>query len=254
MADDSPLLRRRRAAADEVAQLRTSALWSLLVGSVLLAAQVSALVADEDGTDWLRWALAAGAVVIIGHGVLAWRRHRRERAGVADLVGVDLAPVTGTRLSQLVAAALEGAAPDEVTPPVTPGERWTPERIEWLRAFHRDRRAGLDGPAREATWVVLDVGGENQGGGRVAGSVRLRRTEQPGVLETGIWLVRDARGRGIGRQALALVVDRAREAGAAAVQADTTSGNAGARSVLQALGFTTTVDGERVRAELALRP
>ncbi|MGY1752759.1 GNAT family N-acetyltransferase [Blastococcus sp. SYSU D01042] len=168
-------------------------------------------------------------------------------------LGVGLAPVTESRLARLVATALDGAAPDEVTPPVTPGERWTPERVEWLRAFHRDRRAGLDGPAREATWVVVVVGGEGVEGERVVGSVRLRRTGEPAVLETGIWLARAARGRGIGRQALEQVLDRAREAGATAVRADTTSGNAAALSVLAALGFTTTVDGERVRAELVLR-
>jgi RimJ/RimL family protein N-acetyltransferase len=175
-------------------------------------------------------------------------------ADAGSPVGVDLAPVTEARLSRLVAAALDGAAPDEVTPPVTPGERWTPERVEWLRAFHRDRRQGLDGPAREATWVVVEVVGQGAEGERVVGSVRLRRTGDPGVLETGIWLVRDARGRGVGRWALQQVLERAREAGATAVRADTTVGNAGARAVLAALGFAATVEGEQVRAELPLTP
>ncbi len=169
-------------------------------------------------------------------------------------VGIDLAPVTEARLSRLVAAALDGAAPDEVTPPVTPGERWTPERIEWLRAFHRDRRSGLDGPAREATWVVVEIRGEGAEAERAVGGVRLRRTDEPRELEAGIWLVRDARGRGIGRSAMRLLLERAREAGATTVRAETVGGNPGAVSLLRALGFTATVDGERVRAELALSP
>ncbi|MBN1092486.1 GNAT family N-acetyltransferase [Blastococcus sp. TML/M2B] len=153
----------------------------------------------------------------------------------------------------MVAAALEGASADEVTPPVTPGPGWSPERVEWLRAFHRDRRAGLDGPAGEVTWAVVEFApGEDQDTGRVLGSVRLRRTGEPGGFETGIWLVRDARGRGVGTTAVRLLLERAREAGAATVRADTTTGNAGAVALLRALGFSTTVQGERVRAELTL--
>ncbi|RBY79439.1 N-acetyltransferase [Blastococcus sp. TF02-09] len=171
---------------------------------------------------------------------------------MGELVGVDLAPVTETRLALLVAAALDGATPDEVTPPVTPGERWTPERIEWLHAFHRDRRAGLDGPAREATWAVVEVTGDGPQGSRVVGGVRLRRTGEPGELETGIWLVRGARGRGVGRRALEQVLARSREAGAVSVVAETTSSNGGAVALLRSLGFVTATEGDRVRGELAL--
>ena len=68
------------------------------------------------------------------------------------------------------------------------GDQWDHERTEWLRRFHRDRRAGLDGPVGEATWPVsVD--------GAVVGSVRLQRTAKAAVLETGIWLTRRARGR-----------------------------------------------------------
>jgi RimJ/RimL family protein N-acetyltransferase len=164
----------------------------------------------------------------------------------------DLRPVGEATLSRLVAAALEGAEPDEVTPPVAPGGGWTPERIEWLRAFHRDRRRGLDGPAQEVTWAVVEITGGSRAAERVVGSVRLRRTGEPGVLETGIWLVRDARGRGVGRQAVRLVLDRAREAGARTVRAETTSGNAGAVALLRSLGFGAVEDGDRIRAELTL--
>ena len=167
---------------------------------------------------------------------------------------IDLAPVTDARLPMLVAAALAGAAADDVTPPVTPGPAWTEERVEWLRAFHRDRRAGLAGPRQESTWAVVDVGDDaGPEGGQVLGGVRLQRTGDPQVLETGIWLVRDARGRSVGRQALQLVLERARDAEAVSVQAETTAGNAAAIGLLRSLGAVVTVDGDVVRAEITLR-
>ena len=162
-----------------------------------------------------------------------WRRRRRPRA-------VELLPVDETVLSQLVGAALSGADPDEVTPPIA-GPRWGPERIEWLRRFHRDRRPGLDGPLGEATWAVA-VGGE------VVGGTRLKRTADPDVLETGIWLARSARGQGVGRTAIAAVLERARASGARAVRADTGRENASALYVLQRLGFRTVAEGSRVVA------
>ena len=155
--------------------------------------------------------------------------------------GVRLRPVDDATLSRLVAAALADAAPGEVTPPLTPGTRWTPERVRWLQRFHVERRAGLDGPAGEATWAVeLD--------GAVVGAVRLKRTAEPGVLETGIWLTRGARGRGIGRRALGGVLDEAAALGAYEVAAETTRGNGPALAVLRNLGFSTAADGERVVA------
>ena len=167
---------------------------------------------------------------------------------------IDLAPVTDARLPLLVAAALAGAAADDVTPPVTPGPAWTEERVEWLRAFHRDRRAGLAGPRQESTWAVVDVGDDaGPEGGQVVGGVRLQRTGDPQVLETGIWLVRDARGRSVGRQALQLVLERARDAEAVSVRAETTAGNAAAIGLLRSLGAVVTVDGDVVRAEITLR-
>lgn len=167
-------------------------------------------------------------------GVLTrWRRRRRPRA-------VVLRPVDEAVLARLVGAALADADPDEVTPSLS-GPRWGPERIEWLRRFHRDRRPGLDGPLGEATWaVVVD--------GDVVGAVRLERTAEPDVLETGIWLVRSARGQGVGRTVIADVLEEGRAHGARAVRADTSSQNAAALSVLQRLGFRAVVEGDRVVA------
>jgi RimJ/RimL family protein N-acetyltransferase len=155
--------------------------------------------------------------------------------------GVELVPIDEDALERLVAAAVSDAAPDEVTPPLTPGEDWTPERLEWMRDLHRGARAGLDGPDRQATWAVVAHG-------TVVGAVRLKRTAQPAVLETGIWLTRSARGGGTGRSAIAAVLGRAQEMGAREVRADTSGDNAAALYVLQRLGFRTSPAGGRITA------
>ena len=89
----------------------------------------------------------------------------------------------------------------------------------------------------------------------VVGGVRLKKTAEPDVLETGIWLTWQARGKGVGRKAIADVLEKAREHGARAVRADTSPQNAAALYVLQRLGFRTWPEGDRVQAvrELAQR-
>lgn len=160
-----------------------------------------------------------------------------------------LAAVDDTVLEQLVHSATSDAAANEVTPPVSPGGSWTAARVEWLRNFHRARRAGLDGPAGEATWAIVV-------GGKVVGSVRLKRTDERDLLETGIWLTRRARGHGLGPAVMVAVLQQATVLGAARVRADTTAGNAAALSVLRRLGFTLTLssDGDNVQAEVSLPP
>jgi RimJ/RimL family protein N-acetyltransferase len=160
-------------------------------------------------------------------------------------------PVVGLRavdeetLELMVAAAQVNASANEVTPPLTRGGEWTPERIEWMRAFHRERRRGLDGPVGEATWAVV-------ADGEVVGAVRLKKSGGQGVLEIGIWLTRGARGQGVGRAALAAVVAEARAGRARVVRAETTLGNAAAQSLLRRLGFARVVEGDRVLAELTV--
>jgi RimJ/RimL family protein N-acetyltransferase len=150
-------------------------------------------------------------------------------------------------LTQLVLAATTDAVADEVTPPVTAGHEWTSARVAWLRDFHRARRDGLAGSAGEATWAVVVEG-------VVVGSVRLKSTEEDGVLEAGIWVTRGARGRGTGRAAMAAVLRQAATLEATAVRADTTVANAGALAVLSRLGFNLTPDeeGHDVRAQILL--
>ncbi|MGX5358201.1 GNAT family N-acetyltransferase [Kocuria sp. KH4] len=136
-----------------------------------------------------------------------------------------------------------------MTPPLTAGRAWTSERVAWLRNFHRVRRAGLAGPSGEATWAVVV-------GELVVGSVRLKHTDEPGVLEMGIWLTRGARGRGVGRAATAAALRQADSLGVSAVRAETTVSNGGALAVLRRFGFALTPadDGQNVRALLLLDP
>jgi RimJ/RimL family protein N-acetyltransferase len=168
---------------------------------------------------------------------------------VADSrTSVVLVAVDRVLLDDLVEVATTRASADEVTPPLTPGPEWSPVRVAWLRSFHRDRRQGLDGPAGEATWAVIV-------GRHVVGSVRLKRIDEDGVLETGMWLARDTRGRGIGTAALAAVLQQASGLGASAVRADTTAGNTGAVGALRRLGFTLNRgEGQTVRAVVSLAP
>ncbi|WP_037295620.1 GNAT family N-acetyltransferase [Saccharomonospora azurea] len=158
---------------------------------------------------------------------------------------VILVEVDEPVLARLVRAATTDAAADDVTPPLTADSGWTPARVEWLRRFHRDRRAGLGGPAGESTWGVVTADG-------VVGSVRLKRTAE-GVLETGVWLTRMARGRGLGTAAMAVAVRKAVELGAREVRADTTVANVGALRLLRRLGFTLArADGGAVHGLLRL--
>ncbi len=143
---------------------------------------------------------------------------------------VELVPVTEGILNQLIEVAVTDAHPNEVTPPVGPGDGWTPERVEWLRAFHRDRRSGLVDGRQEETWAVVV-------GGKVIGAVRLKRVGREGCLETGAWLRRSARAQGFGRQVLTALVELAGRHGAREVCAETTTTNHGALSLLRQLGF-----------------
>ncbi len=153
---------------------------------------------------------------------------------------VSLVVVDEAVLEQLVAVARTDAHADEVTPPVGEVQGWSPERIAWLRAYHRDRRGGVDGPTGEATWaVVVD--------GSVVGAVRLARVED-GALETGIWLCRNVRRKGVGVAALEQVLVLASATGATQVVARTTVANVGAQALLRQHGFLLSESGDEITA------
>ena len=160
---------------------------------------------------------------------------------------ITLADVDDPMLEVLLALAMGDAHPDEVTPPLGTGAGWNAERTDWFRSYHRAAAAGLDGPAGEKSWAVLC-------GGRPAGSVRLKRTAEA-TAETGVWLGRSCRGRGVGTAALALVLAEARAAGLREVVAHTTAANTGARRLLMAAGAILDYDdGGAVSAAVVLQP
>lgn len=88
---------------------------------------------------------------------------------------VDLRPVDEATLERMIAAALADASADEVTPPLVRGEEWTPERIDWMRTLHRERRVGLDGPAGEAGAHGARAGRAETTRGNEAAQALLRR-------------------------------------------------------------------------------
>ncbi|MBD1591904.1 GNAT family N-acetyltransferase [Arthrobacter sp. S1_S22] len=166
---------------------------------------------------------------------------------------VSLVAVDETVLDGLLALAKRDASPDEVAPPLG-GPGWNPERTAWFFSYHRAAAYGLDGLAGEKTWGIL-------ADGSLAGSIRLRRitsgtTESgPGgaVADTGIWLGRSFRSRGVGGAALRLVLDEARRAGLSRVIARTLAGNVGAQRILVSAGAVLTHDDDgTVRAVVEL--
>jgi len=152
---------------------------------------------------------------------------------------VSLVDVDETVLEQLLELAKRDASPDEVAPPLG-GPGWNLERTAWFFSYHRAAAHGLDGDAGEKSWGIL-------ADGSLAGSIRLRRVEPcngVAAAETGIWLGRSFRSRGIGTAALRLVLDEARNAGIAEVTARTLTGNLGAQRVLASAGAVLTPDDD----------
>ncbi|MGW3967283.1 GNAT family N-acetyltransferase [Amycolatopsis sp. NPDC005003] len=155
---------------------------------------------------------------------------------------IVLTPLDEAALARLLEAAVAGADPLEVMPPVDGPPGWTPARRAAFLAFHRVRC--LDpATAVERTWVV-DADGE------AAGAARLE--PRGDAVEAGIWLARAARGRGIGREVTALLLAEARKTGAAGFVASTTAGNHGARALLSGLGADLATEGDEVAANLRL--
>ncbi|MCU1434932.1 MAG: family acetyltransferase [Pseudarthrobacter sp.] len=158
---------------------------------------------------------------------------------------VRLADVDEAMLETLLHLAQDDASPDEVTPPLGSGAGWNPDRIQWFRAYHRAAAGGLNGPSQEKSWAVLCDG-------TPAGSIRLKKTADLDTAETGIWLGRSFRGRGVGTAALKLVLAEARSAGLLQVVARTTAGNIGAQRILGGAGARLTHDDGAVSAAVVL--
>ncbi|MEJ3745581.1 GNAT family N-acetyltransferase [Actinomycetes bacterium KLBMP 9797] len=134
----------------------------------------------------------------------------------------------------LLAVAVAEADPADVMPPVAGPPGWTAARRAAFRAFHRLFFQGLAGPHRTIMFgVVAD--------GHLVGMIRMRRSGADSV-ETGMWLGRSARGRGIGSAALRALVAEAAAAGARTVVAETTSDNHAALAALRRCGALLTAD------------
>ncbi|MFC9285835.1 GNAT family N-acetyltransferase [Streptomyces sp. NPDC057052] len=162
---------------------------------------------------------------------------------------VELQQVDEDSLEELLAVAVDDAAPEETMPPVAGPPGWTPERKEAFRGWHRARRPGLAGPLRESTFAISHDG-------KIVGSARLALRDSHDVLETGMWLARSWRGYGIGTATLRLLLHEAARTGARAVVADTKTHNKAALAALRRNGatLTTSPDVTEVRAELPLPP
>ena len=159
---------------------------------------------------------------------------------------VQLGTLDDDALAQLALNALPDTIIGEVMP-TTPGPAtWPPQRVREFISFHEGRRGGLDGPAKEISFVVLVDG-------MASGVARLQQVAS-GSLEVGMWLTRPARGRGIGGQVLANVAYKAAALGARALVANTTTPNRAALAALARIGadiHAPTSDG-RVGAEVDL--
>jgi RimJ/RimL family protein N-acetyltransferase len=162
------------------------------------------------------------------------------------MADVRLVPLDEDLVRQMLTVAVAGATPAEVMPPVQGPPGWTEANREAFLAFHRERHTGIGGPTRTVMHAVLVDGA-------VAGMIRMTVVE-PGTFETGMWLARWARGRGLGTAALAALLDRARAAGAARVVADTTPGNAPALAALRRLGARLRPNGDKVDARFEVGP
>ncbi|MFI5609300.1 GNAT family N-acetyltransferase [Amycolatopsis sp. NPDC051903] len=159
---------------------------------------------------------------------------------------IVLTPLDEPALRRLLEAAVADADPLEVMPPVDGPPGWTPERREAFLAFHRRRSLDPD-TAIETTWVV-------EVDGRAAGAARLQPVHGNAALavEAGVWLCRSLRGRGIGKRVTEVLLEAARDGGAARFIASTTVANTAARRLLSGTGADLDVRGEGVDASLEL--
>lgn len=160
---------------------------------------------------------------------------------------VEVQQVDEESLEELLAVAVEDAAPEEVMPPVAGPPGWTTERQETFRNWHRARRLGLAGPLRESTFTIIH-------NGKIVGSARLALHDSHDVLETGMWLGRSHRGRGIGTATLRILLDEAARAGARAVVADTKAHNTAALAALRRNGATLIASQDTVEIHAELMP
>ncbi|MFD2767605.1 GNAT family N-acetyltransferase [Micromonospora eburnea] len=158
---------------------------------------------------------------------------------------VRLELVDERNLEPLLSVAAAEAEPEDVMPPVDAPAGWSLARRDAFREFHRASFGGLDGPTRTRMYAIV-------AGGEVVGVVRMTRRDEPGTVETGMWLGRSARGRGLGAAALRELLNTAAAAGMHTVVAETTPENQGAVSVLRKCGAELREKGGKLYAQMCL--
>jgi RimJ/RimL family protein N-acetyltransferase len=172
----------------------------------------------------------------------------RERKTALVTGKVRLTPVDERTLEPLLSVAVAEAEPGEVMPPVEAPAGWSQARRDAFREFHRANFGGLDGPTRTLMFAIL--ADED-----VVGMIRMSRRDEPGTVETGMWLGQSARGQGIGATALRELLTEAEQAGIRVVIAEITPANTAALGVLRRCGALLRHDGGKaVRAEIRLLP
>ncbi|PRY35829.1 GNAT family N-acetyltransferase [Umezawaea tangerina] len=144
---------------------------------------------------------------------------------------VHLTPLDADGIERLLAVAVAEATEWDVMPPVDGPPGWSPTRQDAFRRFYRQHHE-----------VMYEVVADD----RTVGMIRLTPSGHDGVVETGMWLGRSARGQGIGSGALRAVLRRAVESKWKTVVADTTPENAPAIAALVGCGAVVSQVGDRV--------
>lgn len=231
--------------------------WGRGIGRRLISALIEELVSDGYSCAQL-WTQSTNARAIGLYNALGFRPTDDEKIFEGESIrryvltfdgpdsSIRLGAVDNHTLEELVEVAIRETAPHEVVAPIPGAPGWTEQRTDWLREFHRTRRAGLRGPHKEVTFSILQSGA-------VIGSARLAEAGTD-TREAGMWLARSARGRGLAAEVLELLMAEASSSGARRMIAHTTSTNAGALGALKKCGALLgdpDKDG-RVRAEVEL--
>jgi RimJ/RimL family protein N-acetyltransferase len=149
-------------------------------------------------------------------------------------------------LRELLAVAIDETDPDETMPPMVGAPGWTPMRQAAFIGFFEPMLAGFQGPKRTVIYgIKID--------GLMAGFIRMKLTDRPGVVEAGMWIGRTWRGLGAGTAALAELLNEAVRNQMHTVIADTTPDNRAALGALRKLGATIH-EGDKIYAEISIGP
>lgn len=146
-------------------------------------------------------------------------------------------------LRRLLEVAVAQTDPDEAMPPMPGHPAWTPQRREAFLAFFGPM---LDSPD---TVIYAVIAGET-----MVGFTRLKKTDRPGTAETGMWLGRTHRGRGIGAAVLRELLREAASRGLNRIVADTTVGNLAAQGVLRHAKARMVEEDGKIYAEIIIDP